>query len=259
MQGILITPVAGADARLARRAAPRHPGGAGRQPVADPRPVLGVRRRRARRRPGRVPPARGRPPADRLRRRPAEHPAGRPTAGTGRVRALERAGRDGRGPARDRDAGAERGRGTAGRARPSPACPRRRRPTAVFCANDLLALGVLQEMTAAPDRACPRASRSWATTTSTSRPRPRCRCPRCASRGTSSGRAAAQLLIEEALGDGTHRHRQVVFEPDLVVRASQPAGPPVRRQPRSRRGAPRHGGSRRQRGGGLSPCGSRCS
>jgi LacI family transcriptional regulator len=34
------------------------------------------------------------------------------------------------------------------------------------------------------------------------------------------GRAAAQLLIEEALGDGTHRHRQVVFEPDLVVRAS---------------------------------------
>ena len=34
------------------------------------------------------------------------------------------------------------------------------------------------------------------------------------------GRAAAQLLIEEALGDGTHRHRQVVFEPDLVVRRS---------------------------------------
>jgi LacI family transcriptional regulator len=47
------------------------------------------------------------------------------------------------------------------------------------------------------------------------------------------GWAAAQLLIEEALGGGTHRHRQVVFEPDLVVRASSrgrppsgPAGPP---------------------------------
>jgi hypothetical protein len=48
------------------------------------------------------------------------------------------------------------------------------------------------------------------------------------------GRAAAQLLIEEALGDGTHRHRQVVFEPDLVVRASSRAGagqPPVASEP----------------------------
>src|SRR5260221_12816064 len=39
------------------------------------------------------------------------------------------------------------------------------------------------------------------------------------------GRAAAQLLIEEALGDGTHRHRQVVFEPDLVMRRSSSAQP----------------------------------
>jgi LacI family transcriptional regulator len=39
------------------------------------------------------------------------------------------------------------------------------------------------------------------------------------------GRAAAQLLIEEALGDGTHRHRQVVFEPDLVVRRSSSVQP----------------------------------
>jgi hypothetical protein len=47
------------------------------------------------------------------------------------------------------------------------------------------------------------------------------------------GRAAAQLLIEEALGGGTHRHRQVVFEPELVVRASSQGGP--RRGPRRAR------------------------
>ena len=93
VQGILITPVSGADERLARRAAPRHPGGAGGQPVAVARPVLGVGGRRARRRPGRVPPAGGRARADRVRRRPAEHPAGGrpagrrgPGPGTGRAR-----------------------------------------------------------------------------------------------------------------------------------------------------------------------------
>jgi DNA-binding LacI/PurR family transcriptional regulator len=47
------------------------------------------------------------------------------------------------------------------------------------------------------------------------------------------GRAAAQLLIEEALGDGTHRHRQVVSEPDLVVRRSSSVQPR-----RSRRSGP---------------------
>jgi LacI family transcriptional regulator len=34
------------------------------------------------------------------------------------------------------------------------------------------------------------------------------------------GRAATQLLMEEASTPDTHRHRQVVFQPDLVVRAS---------------------------------------
>ena len=46
------------------------------------------------------------------------------------------------------------------------------------------------------------------------------------------GRAAAQLLIEEALGDGTHQHRQVVFEPDLVVRESSRTGAGGRPVPR---------------------------
>ena len=34
------------------------------------------------------------------------------------------------------------------------------------------------------------------------------------------GRAAADLLIEEVNLSEAHRHRQVVFEPDLVVRES---------------------------------------
>lgn len=37
------------------------------------------------------------------------------------------------------------------------------------------------------------------------------------------GRAAAQLLLEEALDGGNHQHRQVIFEPELVVRQSSRA------------------------------------
>jgi LacI family transcriptional regulator len=34
------------------------------------------------------------------------------------------------------------------------------------------------------------------------------------------GRSAAELLIDEVEHADTHRHRQLVFEPDLVVRES---------------------------------------
>jgi LacI family transcriptional regulator len=34
------------------------------------------------------------------------------------------------------------------------------------------------------------------------------------------GRTAARLLLEEAAADDTHRHRQVIFEPEPVVRQS---------------------------------------
>jgi LacI family transcriptional regulator len=34
------------------------------------------------------------------------------------------------------------------------------------------------------------------------------------------GRTAAQLLLDEALGEASHQHRQVVFEPELVIRQS---------------------------------------
>ncbi len=50
----------------------------------------------------------------------------------------------------------------------------RRRPTAAFCANDLLALGLLQQLSGA-GRGCRVTWRSWATTTS-STPQQR-RCP----------------------------------------------------------------------------------
>ncbi len=97
--------------------------------------------------------------------------------------------------------------------------PARRRPTAVFCANDLLALGLLQEMTrrhldVPGDLAIVGyddidfAAAAAVPLTSVRQP------------SAQLGRAAAELLIEEVAAEATHRHRQVIFEPELVVRAS---------------------------------------
>ena len=111
------------------------------------------------------------------------------------------------------------------------ALPAPARPTAVFCANDLLALGVLQEMTTrrigVPDSVAIVGYDDVEFAAAAAVPLSSVRQPR-----HQLGRAAAQLLIEEALGDGTHRHRQVVFEPDLVVRASSLGGPQRPRRPR---------------------------
>jgi LacI family transcriptional regulator len=93
------------------------------------------------------------------------------------------------------------------------------RPTAVFCANDLIALGLLQEMTrrhldVPGDLAIVGyddidfAAAAAVPLTSVAQPR------------AQLGRAAAELLIEEVDSPGTHQHRQVVFEPELVVRES---------------------------------------
>jgi LacI family transcriptional regulator len=93
------------------------------------------------------------------------------------------------------------------------------RPTAVFCANDLLALGVLQEMTLRGLRV-PRdvaivgyddidfAAAAAVPLSSVRQPR------------EQLGRTAAQLLLEEANDPGRHEHRHVIFQPDLVVRES---------------------------------------
>jgi LacI family transcriptional regulator len=110
------------------------------------------------------------------------------------------------------------------------------RPTAIFCANDLLALGVLQEMTRRGVR-IPQdvaivgyddidfASAAAVPLTSVRQPR------------HLLGRTAAELLIEEVTEDSGHRHRQIVFDPELVVRDSsdRTIGRPPRRRPPPRR------------------------
>ena len=99
----------------------------------------------------------------------------------------------------------------------------KRRPTAVFCANDLLALGVLQEMTrhhiSVPGDLAIVGYDDIDFAAAAAVPLTSIRQPR-----EDLGRTAADLLIEEVTAADTHRHRQVVFEPDLVVRASTVAG-----------------------------------
>ena len=99
-----------------------------------------------------------------------------------------------------------------------------KRPTAVFCANDLLALGVLQALFAAGINV-PRdmaivgyddidfAAAAAVPLTSVRQP------------ATAMGGLAAELLLEEAEDEGgTHEHRQVVLQPELVVRSSTLTG-----------------------------------
>jgi LacI family transcriptional regulator len=94
-----------------------------------------------------------------------------------------------------------------------------RTATAVFCANDMLALGLLRglgqagvgvpgdlalvgydDIEFAADAAVP--------LTSVRQPK------------YQLGRAAAELLLDEADRPGDHEHRRIVFTPELVVRAS---------------------------------------
>lgn len=93
------------------------------------------------------------------------------------------------------------------------------RPTAVFCANDLLALGVLQAMVAAGVRVPAEmaiagyddnefAGAAAVPLTSVRQPARRI------------GRTAAELLIAETGDDRPGAHRAVVFTPELVVRRS---------------------------------------
>ncbi|GAB3881606.1 LacI family DNA-binding transcriptional regulator [Terrabacter terrigena] len=97
--------------------------------------------------------------------------------------------------------------------------PRRNRPTGVFCANDLLALGLLQHLTqhgiAVPDDIAlvgyddiEFASAAAVPLTSVSQPR------------HLLGSTAARLLADEAERGSQHQHQHVVFPPELVARAS---------------------------------------
>jgi LacI family transcriptional regulator len=95
----------------------------------------------------------------------------------------------------------------------------RQRPTAVFCANDLLALGVLQEMTLrglrVPDDLAIVGYDDIEYAAAAAVPLSSVRQPR-----EQLGRTATELLLEEVRERGAHEHRHVVFKPELVVRVS---------------------------------------
>jgi LacI family transcriptional regulator len=96
--------------------------------------------------------------------------------------------------------------------------PQRRRPTAAFCANDLIALGLLQQSIAS-GRHVPNdlaiigyddiefAAAAAVPLTSVRQPR------------QELGARAAELVLDES-SNPQHEHQQVVFTPTLVARAS---------------------------------------
>ena len=96
--------------------------------------------------------------------------------------------------------------------------PATERPTAAFCANDLVALGLLQEMTrrkiSVPDELAIVGYDDIEFASAAAVPLSSVRQPR-----GQLGRTAAELLVDEVHG-ATHQHRQVVFKPELVVRES---------------------------------------
>ena len=96
--------------------------------------------------------------------------------------------------------------------------PAARRPTAAFCANDLIALGLLQQMVRlglrVPDDLAivgyddiEYASAAAVPLTSVRQPR------------QELGRRAAELVLDEA-DNSEHVHQQLVFTPELVARRS---------------------------------------
>lgn len=92
------------------------------------------------------------------------------------------------------------------------------RPTAAFCANDLLALGLLQQCVSlrmsVPDDLAIVGYDDIDFAAAAAVPLTSVRQPRA-----QLGRTAAELLLQEA-SDPNHQHQQVVFTPELVVRTS---------------------------------------
>jgi LacI family transcriptional regulator len=91
-------------------------------------------------------------------------------------------------------------------------------PSAVFCANDLVALGVLQALTQAglrvPDDVAIIGYDDIDFAAAAAVPLSSIRQPR-----QLLGRRAAELLLAET-AESEHDHQQVIFEPELVVRDS---------------------------------------
>src|ERR1700761_5188190 len=112
------------------------------------------------------------------------------------------------------------------------------RPTAVFCTNDLIALGVLQEMTRHRIRVpedisivgyddIDFAAAAAVPLTSVRQPR------------QQLGRTAARMLLEEAAADETHQHQQVIFEPELIPRQTTQTTQTTQAVPPARAGSRR--------------------
>jgi LacI family transcriptional regulator len=94
-----------------------------------------------------------------------------------------------------------------------------KRPTAVFCANDLLALGVMRGLikrglSIPADMALVGYDDvEFASVLAT--PLTSIRQPKY-----ELGRAATELLLDEANNPTTHEHKHIVYQPELIVRAS---------------------------------------
>jgi len=97
--------------------------------------------------------------------------------------------------------------------------PSAQRPTAAFCANDLLALGLLQEMTRqevpVPEELAIVGYDDIEFAAAAAVPLTSVRQPR-----HLIGRTAAELLAEEVDAGPEHQHRQLQYLPELVVRGS---------------------------------------
>lgn len=96
--------------------------------------------------------------------------------------------------------------------------PASQRPTGVFCANDLLALGVLQALTEArlrvPQQVALVGYDDIEFASAAAIPLSSVRQPRY-----EIGQRAAELILEEASGE-PHKHQQVVLRAELVTRES---------------------------------------
>jgi LacI family transcriptional regulator len=107
--------------------------------------------------------------------------------------------------------------------------PLARRPTAAMCANDLLALGLLQQCVGlglvVPDDLAIVGYDDIEFAAAAAVPLTSVRQPR-----TELGAMAAELLIDEATG-ADHQHQRIVLDPELVVRASTRRRPGPSRTP----------------------------